>query len=75
MYVNYFDMVSLCFPFSHFQIEVLNHLRICSFQLHPNAWGIILAFEKLCVHHNLFLSLNVFYYFYVLWHAKRPSVS
>lgn len=73
MYANYFDRVSLHLPFSPFQIEVLNHLRIRSSQLHLNAWGFILSFKKLCVHRNFFLSLNLFCYFFVSWHGKTPS--
>lgn len=73
MYANYFDRVGLRLPFSNFQIKALNHLRICPSQLHPNAWGFILSFEKLCACHNFFLSLNVFCYFFIPWCGKKSS--
>jgi len=60
-------------PLSDFQIRVLNFLRIFPSQLHPNAWGFILAFERLCVQHYFFLSVNVFHYFFVPLYIKHPS--
>jgi hypothetical protein len=48
MYHDLFSQIRVRFPFSSFQMEVLNYLQVASTQLHPNGWGFVQAFETFC---------------------------
>jgi hypothetical protein len=48
VYHGLFNRIRVCFPFSTFQMEVLNYLQVAPTQLHPNGWGFIQAFETFC---------------------------
>jgi hypothetical protein len=48
LYECLFHDIRLHFPFSDFQVEILNRLDVTPSQLDPNAWGFIHAFEIFC---------------------------
>jgi hypothetical protein len=58
----------LRFPFSDFQVEILNRLEVAPSLLHPNAWGFINAFEIFCWANNWELSSNLFLYLFAPYH-------
>ena len=47
-YRDYLTRVGVSFPFSDFQMSVLNCLLLAPSQLHPNGWAYVVAFERLC---------------------------
>jgi hypothetical protein len=68
VYECFFRDIGLHFPFSIFQVEILNRLEVAPSQLHPNAWGFINAFEIFCWANNLEVSSNLFLYLFTPYH-------
>ena len=63
----YHDVITLIgvrFPFTDFQIGLLNHLHLAPSQLHPNGWAFAVAFESLCKKLNVCCTVSVFMTFY-----------
>ena len=40
MYISFFKLIGVHIPFSDFQIDILNFLKLCPSQLHPNIWAL-----------------------------------
>lgn len=56
-----FHQVRLSFPFSNFEVTMINRLRVSPLQLHPWAWAFMKVFQ-LCAEHKYWkLSLEPFY--------------
>ena len=66
VYDCFFRMIRLRFPFSIFQVEVLNQLDVAPSQVHPNGWGFINAFEIFCWANGWEGSSNLFQYLFAL---------
>jgi hypothetical protein len=60
LYECFFCDIRLRFPFSNFQVEILNRLDVAPSQLHSNAWGFINALEIFCWANNGEVSSNLF---------------
>jgi hypothetical protein len=70
VYECFFRLVRLHFPFSSFQIEILNRLEVAPSQVHPNAWGFINAFEIFCWANDWESSSNLFLYLFAPYHLS-----
>ncbi|MED6219727.1 hypothetical protein PIB30_038464 [Stylosanthes scabra] len=66
MYECLFHKLGVRIPFSSFEQDVLYDCRVASTQLHPNMWVFMKAFQSVCWHLQLDLSLKVFIYFFYL---------
>ena len=70
IYATLFKKVKLRFPFTRFERELLTELNIAPAQLHPNSWAFVRAFQILCAHLGLPISVDVFLF---LFEAKNPG--
>jgi len=70
VYATLFKKVKLRFPFTRFERELLTELNIAPAQLHPNSWAFVRAFQILCAHLGLPVSVDVFLF---LFEAKNPG--
>ena len=61
---DYATRLGVCFPFTEFQMEVLNYLHLTPTQLHQNRWGFVLAFEKFCKLLPIPYKCSIFFYFF-----------
>jgi hypothetical protein len=52
LYECIFRDIRLHFPFSDFQVEILNRLDVAPSQLRPNSWGFINTFKIFCWANN-----------------------
>jgi hypothetical protein len=68
LYECFFCDIRLCFPFSNFQVEILNRPEVAPSQLHPNAWRFINAFEIFCWANKWEVSSNLFLYLFMPYH-------
>ena len=48
-------------PLTKFQVKLTDYFRVTLAQLLPNSWRIIVAFEALCFHLHLRLTLTLFH--------------
>jgi hypothetical protein len=64
LYDCFFQQIRLHFPFSNFQVEILNRLDIAPSQVHPNAWGFIIPFKIFCWANNWESSSNHLLYLF-----------
>ena len=69
-YATLFKKVKLRFPFTRFERELLTELDIAPAQLHPNSLVFVRAFQILCAHLGLPVSVDVFLF---LFEAKNPG--
>ena len=60
VYAMMFKKVKLCFPFTHFERELLTELDIAPAQLHPNSWAFVRAYQIICAHLGHPTSVDVF---------------
>ena len=60
VYKALFDKMKIQFPFSSFQLEVLQALDIAPSQLHVNGWGFMQAFEVFCWGQDWYCSSSLF---------------
>ncbi|MED6136559.1 hypothetical protein PIB30_057080 [Stylosanthes scabra] len=72
VYVELFTHLSVRLPFSDFQREVLTRCQVAAIQLHPNGWGFLRTFERVCLHLGFRPSWHIFLYTYQL-HAPPPG--
>ncbi|MED6120678.1 hypothetical protein PIB30_023144 [Stylosanthes scabra] len=63
-YQELFTRLRMRLSFSDFQRDVMTHCRIAVSQLHLNAWGFILAFEKVCLHFGFRPTIRLFFFIY-----------
>jgi hypothetical protein len=70
MYSKVMENLNLSFPFTDFEIEMLNALNVAPTQLHPNGWAFVRAFELVCLGLDLEPRVGVFFHFY---HVKSLS--
>jgi hypothetical protein len=70
MYSKVMENLNLSFPFTDFEIEMLNALNVAPTQLHPNGWAFVRAFELVCLGIDLEPRVGVFFHFY---HVKSLS--
>jgi len=61
MYECFFSRLDITLPFSPFQIGVLRYLQLYPTQLHPNAWGYIVSFERFCIIQKLYYTPRLFF--------------
>jgi len=71
MYDYLFTKIEVWLPFLNFEIEVLNHLQVSPSQLHPNGWGFVKVFERVCKFYGCEPSLRVFFYLFEVYHKKE----
>ncbi|MED6204417.1 hypothetical protein PIB30_009161 [Stylosanthes scabra] len=64
VYQELFTCLRMRLPFSDFQRDVMTRCRVAVSQLHLNAWGFILAFEKVCLHYGFRPTIRLFFYIY-----------
>ncbi|MED6144773.1 hypothetical protein PIB30_018621 [Stylosanthes scabra] len=64
VYQELFTRLRMRLPFSDFQRDVMTRCRVAVSQLHLNGWGIILAFEKVCLHYGFRPTIRLFFYIY-----------
>ena len=60
VYRAIFDRLKIQFPFSSFQLEVLQALDIGPSQLHANGWGFMQAFKIFCWAREWYCSSSLF---------------
>jgi hypothetical protein len=70
VYDYFFRVIHLRFPFTSFQIEILNRLEVAPSQVHPNAWGFINAFKIFCWANGWECSSNLFLYLFAPYHLS-----
>jgi len=70
IYSAIFKRLRLRLPFTFFEKDLLTELNVAPYQLHPNAWAFIRAFEILCNHFGHPPSTEVFLHFF---EAKNPG--
>ena len=63
---DYATQLSVRFPFTKFQMDVLNYLHLAPTQLHLNEWGFVPTFEKFCklLQEPIPCRRSVFFYFF-----------
>nr|KYP50826.1 hypothetical protein KK1_027391 [Cajanus cajan] len=66
MFWCFFRDLGIRLPFTQFECDFLNHVNAAPYQLHPNSWGFLRAFEVLCTVLGIEVSLLVFLHFYQL---------
>ncbi|MCH81039.1 hypothetical protein A2U01_0001817 [Trifolium medium] len=77
MYGAVIHTFNIWFPFSNFELQILNILSVAPVQLSPNSWGFVRAFEILCGGLGISPSLHVFFSFYhikSLTHGRPDSL-
>nr|KYP56620.1 hypothetical protein KK1_002864 [Cajanus cajan] len=73
VYQCFFRDLGVCLPFLQFECNFLNFVNVApSWQLHPNSWGFLRAFQVLCSTLGIGLSLPVFLHFSQLKLGERP---
>jgi len=70
IYATLLKKVKLRFLFTRLERELLTELDIAPAQLHPNSWAFVWAFQILCAHLGLPISVDVFLF---LLEAKNPG--
>jgi hypothetical protein len=68
MYGVVVQTFNLWFPFTQFEVSLLQTLNIAPIQLHPNSWGFAKAYQLVCLALGITPSLGVFFSFYHLKH-------
>jgi hypothetical protein len=66
MYGVVVQTFNLWFPFTQFEVSLLQALNIAPIQLHPNSWGFAKAYQLVCLALGIAPSLGVFFSFYHL---------
>nr|KYP58587.1 hypothetical protein KK1_014001 [Cajanus cajan]KYP58591.1 hypothetical protein KK1_014005 [Cajanus cajan] len=66
MYHCFFRDLGVFLPFTQFECYFLNFVNSAPYQLHPNSWGFLRAFQVLCTVLEIEVSLRVFLHFYQL---------
>jgi hypothetical protein len=66
MYGVVVQTFNLWFPFTQFEVSLLQTLNVAPVQLHPNSWGFAKAYEIICLALGLTPSIGVFFSFYHL---------
>jgi hypothetical protein len=66
MYGVVVQTFNLWFPFTQFEISLLQTLNVAPIQLHPNSWGFAKAYQIVCLALGITPSIGVFFSFYHL---------
>jgi hypothetical protein len=69
MYGVVVQTFNLWFPFTQFEVSLLQTLNIAPIQLHPNSWGFAKAYQLVCLALGVNPSIGVFFSFYHLKHV------
>jgi hypothetical protein len=64
MYGAFVQTFNLWFPFTPFEVSLLNTLNVAPVQLHPNSWGFAKAYQIICLALGLTPNIGVFFSFY-----------
>ena len=64
MYKCLFKVLGLVLPLIVFQCALLENLNVAHFELHPNSWAMVRAFEILCPFFNIQPNVLVFLFFF-----------
>jgi hypothetical protein len=66
MYGVVVQTFNLWFPFTQFEVSLLQTLNVAPIQLHPNSWGFAKAYQIICLALGITPSIGVFFSFYHL---------
>lgn len=61
-----FKELSIQFPLSDFECEMLSLMNVAPVQLHPNSWAFWGAIQIFCMRLSIESTINKFMYFYQL---------
>src|ERR1051325_6025452 len=72
-YVGVVEKLSIQFPFSDFEIDILRTMNVAPSQLRPNSWGFIRAFEIICQALLVAPTIGLFFSFFEIKSAEPGS--
>ncbi|GAU32709.1 hypothetical protein TSUD_101300 [Trifolium subterraneum] len=70
MYTHVLQTLHLWLPFNSFECQILRVMNVAPYQLHPNSWAFLKAFQVACEGPGLVPTVGVFFCFF---HVKNVS--